>query len=85
MKFYGEGLSRILRTSDPKSDISSLNDGLAKCVRCNVLRTPTSLDILDLVGFELHPYPVDRLISHHSPQEDFRNWSTEAPVEAHLF
>lgn len=78
-------LSRILRTWASKSEISSSSYVLAKSLRNNSLRTPTSLLVLDLVGLELHPYPVDGLISHHSPQEDLSNWTAEAPVEAHLF
>ena len=85
MNFYGEGLSRIFRTSASKSNTSSFGNILVYRRSHDGLGMPTFLVVLDFIRFELCPYPVDGLISHNGHQENLHDWTPEAPIEAHLF
>lgn len=44
----------------------------------------TPLALLDLVGLKLYPCIVGKLVGEDSTEKDFRDWTTEALVEAHL-
>ena len=64
---HGERLSRIPRTSASNPTNSPLSNVLADCMNYKGLEKPTPLLVLDLVCFELGPYPVDRLINYDRP------------------
>lgn len=49
-----------------------------------VWKTLTSLCIPDLVSLELHPCVIRKLVGEHSAEEDLRDWTAEAFVEAQL-
>ena len=85
MSFYGEGLSRIFRTSPSNFNTSSLSNVLVNCLGNDGVGMRTFLVVLDFIRLKLCPYPVDGLICHNGPQENLHDWTSEAPIEAHLF